>query len=164
MNAEAALIYAITTYLSADGDLMDAAPGGVWYNRAGDESALPYAVWEWHHDVRTLTFGTVAATQVWFRFKAAYGDQNGANFANGNAIVERAHYLLDGVATADATRIKAALNAILVPLGWKITLCRQKPSGGYIPPHEAPIGEDRSAATARWMMGHLYEAAIQASA
>lgn len=156
MLADDAFIQTITQYLSGDADLLSASPGGVWFDQADSEAPLPYTVWQWHHGVRELTFGHEAARTVYFRVKAFWSDAGGQNYATGAAIKERFYYLLDGVETVDARRIKAALNAYLIPLGWQCTLCREK---NPIPLQGEALGDEKS--NQRYSMGYVFEAQIQ---
>ena len=148
LSARAALLAALIGELRADAALMNRASGGVWSVKPqpGGEAQTVVRL---KSDKRTSTFGGEAFRTLHFDVAAYWGDDDGANYLNGEAMLERARFLLDGgQSRQSAARVRAALTPRLEFHGWKLLgMAEVEDNGGdkdEDEPESQVVGQDES--------------------
>ena len=124
MTHEAALTKAIMPMLKADTDI--AAIGSVFNLIANANNAGAFLLFTARGETRERGFGGEICKRIAFDIKAVWRDAGGSDYDTGDALLQRAQFLLDGGRSkTDFYRVKDALNVLLDPMGFYLMGCIQ---------------------------------------
>ena len=139
--------------LRADATL---AAAGVFNTGAQAEAAGAYLLVQERTERQERAFGARVCKMLTFQLTAQWRDAAGANYANGETLLQRCQYLCDGGSTqADFARIQAAFNAQLDPLGYYLMSLVQTAA---VPLLDEAVGADETAR--RYSRGYIYTAFV----
>ena len=154
LTPQAAFTRSLMAILRADSTL---AAGGVFNTGVQAEAAGAYLLVQERTERQERAFGARVCKVLTFALTALWRDAAGANYANGEALLQRCQYLCDGGSSqADFARIQAAFNAQLDPLGYFLMSLVQT---GATPLLDEAIGPDET--QRRYSRGYLYTAFVR---
>jgi hypothetical protein len=160
LTHEGALLVALTAILNDD-EALKARAHGAFMGKADTATPTPFlnyhisAVW------RDSTFGGEAYRIISFIVKATWEDKNGESYAQGDRLINRVNWLLDGGARINDAlqmeRVQALLNQHLAPEGYYAMRCALETP---LPMADEYLGDSK---TGRFNMGTLFHAHLRKS-
>ena len=154
LTHQAAFTKSLMAVLRADATL---AAAGVFNTQATAPATGAYILVRERTERQERAFGARVCKVMTFQLTACWRDAAGANYMNGETLLQRCQYLCDGGSTqADFARIQAAFNAQLDSLGFYLMGLTQTAA---VPLSDEAVGADET--TRRYERGFIYEAWVR---